>query len=119
MRTIALAIVSVLIVGQAWAEEKKTKTQDATDLLKMCTSSEASDEAWFCLGYIKGIREAVAVAKDALVMSKNDMFCIPNKITLGELQRAVIGYSVTNPPEAEGHTAVFVIMALRDRFPCQ
>lgn len=120
MRTIFLALVSLLICGQAGATISEEKFWDAETFVNTC--KEKGGAELLCLGYITGIRETVYIIKlspPSPELPKKAFFCAPESVTNEELQQIFIDYSTANPPVESDSPLFAVVKALRYHFPCK
>jgi len=100
-----------------------------SDLLKMCTSSDAGDKVactFYILGVAQGANLVATTAKDAsgeFREIKNKPFCLPDDISSAALELVVrmkIGEDfAVFPKDGELPAVSFVVAVINKNFPCR
>lgn len=74
--------------------------------------------AGICLGTVQGMRHlnsfySVTLKKDQL------FFCIPEKVSAGQLARVVVSYLEKNSAKLHEHEGLLVLSSFVDAYPCK
>jgi hypothetical protein len=126
---VAFALLLALIAAFGLCQ-KAGAVDSARDLANYCRKLEKggkgtgqhiripnTKEALLCWGYMQAIQDlSVLVADDGHRIIGS---CPPEQTTLLELIHAFGTYGRTHPRELQGNTAVAVIKALQQAFPCE
>lgn len=94
------------------------------DLLSLCREVEGSQvhtvNAAQCVGYVEGVADGWDAARKLLYPKRSDIgFCIPKGLTRGELARVVSRFILAHSNDAEAHSALLVLAALIETYPCE
>jgi hypothetical protein len=124
----AFVLLMALIAASAFSE-KASAIESARSLAGYCQSLEKgtrgtgrhiripnTKEALLCWGYMKAIQDLSVLAEEdgrRLIGS-----CPPEQITSLQLIRSFVAYARSRPGELKDNTAVVVIKALQEAFPC-
>lgn len=100
-----------------------TYVQIRDNVYKGTPDNEAGVETGICLAYIVGIINmdslvAESSTKDGETAKGGWALCLPDDITGDQSADAVLKYLHNNPDEVNTSTAVMVVKALRDAYPC-
>jgi hypothetical protein len=98
----------VLSSGLLAATPVQASYLNTAHFLERCSAMD-SDSATFCVGYLEGVADELAVAR---ALARNAQ-CIPPGVTVGQLKGVVLGYLRNHPapPQevaAEGVTKVII-----------
>jgi hypothetical protein len=105
------ALVVMAMVASAGARAADdTVFETGNDLYRDCTSVDLRA----CIGYIKGINDAMATAS-----LRGNGKCVPNEVTGGEVVDAVIAIPRAHPERRPLAGLVLVSEALAEAFPCR
>lgn len=95
--------------------------------------AECQKESHYCLGFLEGLAHGTAQTIDYTVMSiypdenydqfdahrqSLTMFCIPEKVTMGQMLDVFLKYLKDNPNKRDRTTGHLYMFAMRDAFPC-
>ena len=107
------AILSCLLVGEA-----KADFTSGNELWNACGADEQKEpvKAIFCTSYIIGAGETFQVLQAANRLS---YYCIPDKVTNGQAVDVVKLYLRDHPETRKYHAPTLVMLALKEKFPCQ
>ena len=72
-----------------------------------------------CWGYIAGVVDAYEAVAGAGLLNTPQMFCLPDKVTFGQLEKVVRKNLEDNPAHLHEPAAALVLSALRDAYPCR
>lgn len=124
----ALVLLLALIAALA-SSQKASAIESARELASDCQSLERGSkgtgahiripdtkQALQCWGYMRAIQDLSVLADPDghRIMGS----CPPEETTLLQLIHAFITYARSHPSELQGNTAVVVIKALEEAFPC-
>ncbi len=70
-----------------------------------------------CSKYIVGVTDGIAV--DKMAHPTDVFFCLPDRISDEELTRVVLKYGEDHPEKLHLTSAVFVVSALTEAYPCR
>lgn len=123
MHTLAIAMLSFLVVATAKADDRG----EVASLLRFCESAEPAKEN-VCLGYIAGFVDAhhmatgyVELSEDGTVTGqgwRNRAFCVPNDWTPFRGRDAYVRWAKDNPESWGVGAGAALTMALVTAFPC-
>jgi hypothetical protein len=89
----------------------------ASDRLDGRENSGSFSAATSCLGFLEGMRYLNEIYSARL--NKNQLiFCIPPKVTNGQLVRVAAKYLENNPARLHEHQVYLASDAFRNAFPC-
>lgn len=124
---LAIFLASTSMYAQAFYPDGKT-------LLEKCTASinfmdkktyNENDRQW-CIGFMQGLESlhfmlAVNSAKSDKLedINKRSIYCLPDKITLGDLIRTTVNYINKNPKDISRSAATLTVEGLTDAYPCK
>jgi hypothetical protein len=95
------------------SEQAPTVFIDGNYLYERCVSAEAHD-ASYCLAYVLGASDAIAVESVA-----KPYVCIPDRVTAGQLKSVIIKYLSDNPKDRHMVASLSISKALWSAFPCE
>lgn len=98
----------------------------AIELLEGCreTFKPAEADAFMagrCIGYLEGGLTGLELANDAAKKMKPPValgFCLPDKVTNGQMARVLVSYLERNPARLHEPTLGLYLRALVEAFPC-
>jgi len=91
--------------------------EGGNELLAYCEEENPGVWTGMCSGYIEGVMDASGTLQNWKGFKPN--FCIPNGVTLGQVQAIVVKFLKENP-ELRHHTASGAVLnALFDAFPAE
>jgi hypothetical protein len=114
----ALALAAALGSGQVLA--------DGNELLRQCQHTIKAAEmeksfdrfqAGMCLGMVQGVQSTVYFLSDDL--NNDSKFCVPTKVSIGQLVRIVVKYLKDNPKLLNESETGLIWLALKDAYPCK
>ena len=124
----AVVLLTSLIVASA-SSGKEAAIENARDLANYCQELErgikgagqhiripSTKEALLCWGYMRAMQNISVLADESgqRIMGS----CPPERTTLLQLIHAFVSYARSHPNELQDNTAVVVIRALHETFPC-
>lgn len=74
-----------------------------------------------CIGYLEGGLTGLELANDAAKKMKPPValgFCLPDKVTNGQMARVLVSYLERNPARLHEPTLGLYLRALVEAFPC-
>lgn len=134
-------LVGLLVLFATAADPATAIAQTGNDLLNGCRS-EPGFSIGFCLGFIVGhassyndariggalYRHFGQVSADELARRKPEVdavtaaasqYCIPERVTQGQLQDVVVKYLESQPSRRHLPAGILVTVALAEAFPCK
>ena len=114
----ARIVAAILLVVFSLASRAETS---GNDLQAACRGRNQS----YCLGYIEGATDAQGAWQ--WIMSTRlrpelepsaPLYCIPDEVTLDQMQQVVMKYLRDNPASLHRSAEVLIRAALNDAFPC-
>jgi hypothetical protein len=88
---------------------------ESTQLLEM---EKVVGCAVYVSGFLDGVSFGTAFAEDKAGRKLPSPFCFPDAIDTGQIMRIVLKYIREHPEEAHERTAVLLVRALRQAYPC-
>ncbi len=85
------------------------------DLDKLTVPAKDATGIGLCLGYIAGISD---IDKLEAVVHDNRM-CVPDDASGTQLAKVIVKYGDDHPEELNEPGAIFVLLALKNAFPCR
>ena len=111
---IAIAVLMLATVGHAGKAEAGSYA-NGNDLLGWCESASYADNA-SCGRYLAGIADATGTYDSWGVINKG--FCIPDSVTLGQLEKVAIKGLNAMPEELHHSAPSLVFNIFNKAFPC-
>lgn len=125
MRKILIILTAIFL----FSPPARSQTATGNELLQDCRTANRrgnlrSDQAFAdnliaqgnCYSYIRGALNGI----DGTVALAGipDIFCIPERVTMGQINDAIIRYLETNPQRRHLPASLLIIQALINSFPC-
>jgi len=116
MKKIIFVILSIFISLNAFAAYKDGNVlyENLRDF-KDSNSKNYVNSA-IALGYVVGVADSF---DSGHIVKSYRPFCIPDKVTQGQLADIVINFLAANPENRQWSGDILVVIALREKFPCQ
>ncbi len=90
----------------------------AIDTIDGRPNSGSQIGAGTCLGTVQGMRHLNTFY--SLTLEKDQLFfCIPAKVSAGQLARVVVSYLENNPAKLHEHEGLLVFNSFVDAYPCK
>lgn len=129
MKNLWLIALLFLLGRPVSAQTEEFPETSGNAFLRLCSVVDKTDrtdaenlDAMACVGYMSGFTSGVEFeqlyAKTSTRQKVPAPFCIPDGVERGQMVRIVLKYIRDNPAEANEHTALLVIKALRKAYPC-
>ena len=67
----------------------------------------------YCTGYIEGVTDGIYYTQTI------NLFCVPNKVTVGQIMKVVTKYLNENPQRLHENYVPLILSAMREAFPCK
>lgn len=103
--------------GNAYLRECSVIEKDMNDL-----TQPDMKYLFSCIAYTEGVLDGIqaedAFQKVTAGKSQTAPFCVPDAADNGQIIRITLKYIRNNPEEAHQRTAVLILEALREAFPC-
>jgi hypothetical protein len=109
-------VVAALLV-QVMSGGAKADFTSGNDLWDACQAEEAKDpvRATFCISYIVGAGETFQVLQ---VVKAVSFYCIPDKVKNGQAIDVVKLYLRDHPETRQYSAPTLIMLALKEKFPC-
>lgn len=88
---------------------------NADELMTRCESNSAPILS-YCFAFIAGVNDTAKAYEAWLNMQE---YCLPIATPQGDLRRVFVEYLKANPGNRSGEAASVVIVALKERYPCE
>jgi Rap1a immunity proteins len=88
---------------------------EGNGLLEACTSRQPLQGA-MCIGYIRGVIDGENMMGTAL--NKRPLVCLPQGVTLGQVEDVIVKYLKDNPAERNKPSAGLIGIAAASAWPC-
>ena len=112
--------LAVFIVGLSCllASAAKADFTSGNELCDACAADEQKEpvKAIFCTSYIVGVGDTFQALQ---VAGRLTYYCIPDKVTNGQAIDVVKLYLRDHPETRQYHAPALVMLALKEKFPCQ
>ena len=112
-----------------------SRAQDGNQLLEQCNfainfvdapsavTSQQGEAGMYCLGFVRGILDTVALWQTADALYKNRVSpgrpCLPEGISTVQGVRIVVKYLKDHPEKLHYENTLLVMTALKGAFPCR
>ena len=124
MRCVWFALLLLVSSALATAQKDTTSLMDTGNgYLDVCDHADVLPAVGMtCLAYVNGVIEGITLehdfAKKRGAATIGAPFCVPQGVTLGQEGAIVVKYMKAHPEKTHLATAVLILGAIRDAFPC-
>ena len=87
----------------------------ASKLLSLCESGSVADQN-VCVGYVLGITDAAQMLDAETDMKR---YCLSPNVTSRQLEQTALRYMKDNRQKLDKPASYYVLVSLRNAFPCQ
>lgn len=112
-------LLSLSLGGRAFA-----RATSGEEILSKCQESAEAFDNGFCAGFMDATLDTLNMWEASDISKKrshdNDVhFCVPDKVTNGQLLRVFVKYLEDHPEELHKPANLLLVEAFRKAFPCQ
>lgn len=86
----------------------------ANKLLSLCESDSVADQN-VCVGYVLGVTDAAQMLDSETNMRR---YCLSKNVTSSQLEKTAVTYMNDNSQQLEKPASYYVLLSLREAFPC-
>jgi hypothetical protein len=87
----------------------------ANKLLGLCASDSVANQN-VCVGYVLGVVDAAQTLDSEANLRR---YCLPKNVSSSQLEKTAVKYMNANSQQLDKSASYYVLVSLREAFPCE